>query len=164
MISKDLSLSLPVLSTLSIPPSLFILSSKELGREVGGKEDVGIREEGGGGNKSLKRIRSRWAWIRLALHQLGSGEWSEAENSFQQALRINPKDGYIWQGLGETYRRSGKFLGTLPFLFSSFSSPCLFSVRLTFFFCCCNSAAKKALLRAVECLPPPAPYLSCAND
>ncbi len=59
----------------------------------------------------FRKLRSLWAWNRLALHQLDSGELSEAENSFQQALRINPKDGYIWQGLAETYRRVGKLLG-----------------------------------------------------
>lgn len=31
--------------------------------------------------------RSRWAWVRLALHQQEVGDRSEAEGSFQQALR-----------------------------------------------------------------------------
>lgn len=49
--------------------------------------------------------------MRLASFQLNANDHVASENSFQQALRITPLDGKCWQGLGESYRRGGKYLG-----------------------------------------------------
>lgn len=51
--------------------------------------------------------------IKLTQHLKNYKEYDDAVVQFQNALRVDGKDGLCWQGLAETYRRQGKYMAAL---------------------------------------------------
>lgn len=56
---------------------------------------------------------AKWAWLRLGLAQVRSGDPSTAIASFQSALRADPEDRHVWECLAEAYLNRGSFTAAL---------------------------------------------------
>ncbi|KAK7473574.1 hypothetical protein BaRGS_00035177 [Batillaria attramentaria] len=56
---------------------------------------------------------AKWAWLRLGLAQVRSGDPSTAITSLQSALRADPEDRHAWECLAEAYLHRGSFTAAL---------------------------------------------------
>ncbi|KAL8583667.1 hypothetical protein ACOMHN_037390 [Nucella lapillus] len=56
---------------------------------------------------------AKWAWLRLGLAQVRTGDPSSATISFQSALRADPSDRHVWECLAEAYLHRGSFTAAL---------------------------------------------------
>ncbi|XP_076443971.1 tetratricopeptide repeat protein 37-like [Babylonia areolata] len=56
---------------------------------------------------------AKWAWLRLGLAQVRTGDPSTATASFQSALRADPTDRHVWECLAEAYLHRGSFTAAL---------------------------------------------------
>ncbi|KAG2386234.1 hypothetical protein C9374_002680 [Naegleria lovaniensis] len=57
--------------------------------------------------------RAGWAWSKLGFYQQSQNLLDQSIHSFQHALRVSPQDALCWEGLGESYKREGKYLAAL---------------------------------------------------
>ncbi|XP_033634939.1 tetratricopeptide repeat protein 37-like [Asterias rubens] len=55
----------------------------------------------------------KWAWLRLGLYYHHEGSPNEAIDSFQAALRTDPKDRHCWECLGDAYMIRGSYTAAL---------------------------------------------------
>ncbi|XP_014670150.1 PREDICTED: tetratricopeptide repeat protein 37-like isoform X2 [Priapulus caudatus] len=56
---------------------------------------------------NLSPVNCKWAWLRLGLAYLDTGNSTAAVTSFQAALRTNPTDFHCWECLGDAYTSRG---------------------------------------------------------
>lgn len=62
---------------------------------------------------TTRNNRAGWAWSKLGFYQQSQNLLDQSILSFQHALRVSPQDALCWEGLGESYKREGKYLAAL---------------------------------------------------
>ncbi|KAL9656572.1 hypothetical protein ABK040_012155 [Willaertia magna] len=60
-----------------------------------------------------KNSRAGWAWSKLGFYEQSLNKLDESILCFQHAIRVKPNDSLCWEGLGESYKREGKYLAAL---------------------------------------------------